>query len=272
MGTEFSVKQVNIEDTGLTLVEDNYGNYRMFEVNGELYAIGADFAHNLGYAAPRNAIKRHCKNAIQIKEFIKRTVSVPLEIVNALSKIHSQTMIIPEKDIHLLIINSKLPKAQAYADWVFGEVLPSIRKTGQYSLEQEAQKYFPKGVKGLLEDLKKSPLSIVKLVNNLSNEVMVIHGEKEALEAQIEQDKPDTEFGKKFKILNYNINPQQFCAYAKACGFKIGRTRLFKKLRNIGLLVDRKPTRRAKRRNLIIIQDGRLVITPAGQEYIINIL
>ena len=40
--------------------------------------------------------------------------------------------IIPERDVYRLIMRSKLPTAEAFEEWVTGEVLPSIRKTGGY--------------------------------------------------------------------------------------------------------------------------------------------
>ena len=39
---------------------------------------------------------------------------------------------IPEADIYRLIFGSKLPQAEKFQDWVFEEVLPEIRSTGEY--------------------------------------------------------------------------------------------------------------------------------------------
>ncbi|WP_281257971.1 Bro-N domain-containing protein [Caenispirillum bisanense] len=43
-----------------------------------------------------------------------------------------QTNVIPERDLYRLIMRSKLPAAERFEDWVVGEVLPAIRKTGRY--------------------------------------------------------------------------------------------------------------------------------------------
>lgn len=43
-----------------------------------------------------------------------------------------QITIINEPNLYRLIFRSNKPQAQAFADWVYSEVLPSIRKTGQY--------------------------------------------------------------------------------------------------------------------------------------------
>jgi prophage antirepressor-like protein len=39
---------------------------------------------------------------------------------------------ISESDVYRLITHSKLPSAEKFENWVFEEVLPSIRKTGGY--------------------------------------------------------------------------------------------------------------------------------------------
>ena len=41
---------------------------------------------------------------------------------------------INEPGLYRLIMRSNMPKAEDFTDWVCGEVLPSIRKTGKYSL------------------------------------------------------------------------------------------------------------------------------------------
>lgn len=41
-----------------------------------------------------------------------------------------------ESGVYKLIFKSRKPKAEKFQDWVFDEVLPSIRKTGSYSIQQ----------------------------------------------------------------------------------------------------------------------------------------
>lgn len=43
-----------------------------------------------------------------------------------------QATFINEPNLYRLIFRSNKPQAQAFADWVYNEVLPSIRKTGGY--------------------------------------------------------------------------------------------------------------------------------------------
>lgn len=45
-------------------------------------------------------------------------------------------LILNEKGLYRLIMRSNKPEAERFQDWVFGEVLPQIRKTGQYQMPQ----------------------------------------------------------------------------------------------------------------------------------------
>ena len=48
-------------------------------------------------------------------------------------------LIINESGLYRLIFRSNKPEASAFQDWVFGEVLPTIRKTGKYEVQPVAQ-------------------------------------------------------------------------------------------------------------------------------------
>lgn len=87
--------------------------------DGEPWFVAKDVAVVLGYSNPQKAVRDHCKAAIPVG-------------VNESFTLDPQTVIIPERDVYRLIMRSKLPSAERFEEWVVGEVLPSIRKTGQY--------------------------------------------------------------------------------------------------------------------------------------------
>lgn len=49
------------------------------------------------------------------------------------------TMLINESGVYSLIFGSTLPSAKRFKHWVTSEVLPAIRKTGSYSIQQNYQ-------------------------------------------------------------------------------------------------------------------------------------
>ncbi len=83
--------------------------------DGEPMFVASDVARALGYAKPENAVSRHCK----------RATTTPKQGGGYYS-------VIRESDVYRLIVKSALPSAERFEAWVFEEVLPSIRKTGQY--------------------------------------------------------------------------------------------------------------------------------------------
>jgi Prophage antirepressor len=103
----------------------DFGEIRIMEINGSPYWVGKDIADALGYANPRKALADHCKGVT--KRYI-------------LTEGGKQQMnIIPEGDVYRLITHSQLPAAEQFEKWVFDEVLPSIRKNGEYVTPQKAQ-------------------------------------------------------------------------------------------------------------------------------------
>ena len=80
---------------------------------------------------------------------------------------------INEPNLYRLIFRSNKPQAQAFADWVYSEVLPSIRKTGAYQVHacgevavKEHTRSLPSGKKEIvLSDKAKSEIGgIVKAI------------------------------------------------------------------------------------------------------------
>lgn len=50
-----------------------------------------------------------------------------------------QLVYINEKNLYKVIMRSDKPQAEPFQDWVCGEVLPTLRKTGQYSVQKQYQ-------------------------------------------------------------------------------------------------------------------------------------
>lgn len=98
-----------------------FGKVRTITEQGKTLFCGSDVARALGYKNPTKAIADHCKGTVE-----RRTND---------SLGRQQTMkFITEGDIYRLAAKSELPGADKFESWIFDEVLPSIRKTGQYTL------------------------------------------------------------------------------------------------------------------------------------------
>ena len=103
-----------------------FGYVRTIDENGKILFCGSDIAKMLGYTNANDAITRHCKG------IVKRDTPTNGGI---------QSMaFISEGDLYRLISNSKLPSSEQFEEWVFDEVLPSIRKNGMYATEVTVEK------------------------------------------------------------------------------------------------------------------------------------
>lgn len=85
--------------------------------------IANDVAFILGYADPAATVTKKVK--AKYKGVAKIATPGGLQSVTVLE----------EGGIYQLVLSSKLPVADEFQDWLFEEVLPSIRKTGSYQLK-----------------------------------------------------------------------------------------------------------------------------------------
>lgn len=102
--------------------ENHFNDFRTIEIDGTLWFSAKDVATVLGYANSRDAIARHCKQKGVVKH------DVPSQ-----SGVKNMTFI-NEPNVYRLIVKSQLPSAEKFESWLFEEVIPSIRKTGSYSV------------------------------------------------------------------------------------------------------------------------------------------
>lgn len=99
---------------------------------------GTDIASFLGYKYPKDAIRDNIKP--KWKKFWQ-------ELKGALSTLSLKTpsnwqphsIFISEPGLYALITRSKLPKVEKFTDWVYEDVLPTLRQEGQYRLKIEGQ-------------------------------------------------------------------------------------------------------------------------------------
>ena len=90
--------------------------------------VANDVARILGYADTAKTVSTKVKPK-------NRSVT---KLVTVDGKLRDVT-VLEEAGIYQLIFGSKLPIAEKFQDWVFDEVLPSIRKTGKYELPNNNQ-------------------------------------------------------------------------------------------------------------------------------------
>lgn len=109
-----------------------FGQVRVIDDNasGELLFCANDVTNALEYSNGRDAISRH----VDIRDVVKHDMGVvtgkKADGTDAYQTV--VTTFINESGVYSLIFSSKQERAKEFKHWVTSEVLPSIRKTGQY--------------------------------------------------------------------------------------------------------------------------------------------
>ncbi|KJZ81560.1 Phage antirepressor protein [Candidatus Liberibacter solanacearum] len=88
-----------------------------------IWFVSKDVAEALGYVDAKQAVRDHCMG-----------VSKQHPIVDSLGRTQ-KARVITEPDVYRLIVKSKLPSAQKFERKIFEEILPTLRKTGSYSVK-----------------------------------------------------------------------------------------------------------------------------------------
>lgn len=238
-----------------------FGQIRTVDVNNEPWFVGKDVCEALGYTNSRKALCDH------VKESHKNTVTIRDGIGN-LNK-----TIIDEAGLYSLVMRSKLPQAEAFQEWVTGEVIPSIRKHGAYMTDD------------VIKQAIQSPDFLIKLATELKEEKEA----RQQAEASLQVAKPKVLFADAVSASDSTILIGDLAKILKQNGYNTGQKRLFQWLRDNGYLIKRQgadynsPTQRSMELGLfrvketpIIHADGHVTVnktvkvTPKAQIYFAN--
>ena len=185
---------------------EEFGSVRTMEINGEPYFVGKDVAEILGYANTSKALIDHVDDEDKLNN----------ETLSSLGQ--RGGWLINESGLYSLILSSKLSNAKKFKRWVTSEVLPAIRKTGSYSIQNKPDSY-------TIED----PAARAR---RWAEE----YEEKKALEAKIEEQKPLVEYAEHIQASKDVIDMKSMAKLASKNGIKIGRNKLFSFLRDRKIL------------------------------------
>jgi anti-repressor protein len=233
----------------------NFENHevRSLLLNNEPWFIGKDVAEVLGYKNASKALSDHVD-------------SEDKGVTKCYTLGGTQNMaIINESGLYSLVLSSKLPSAKKFKRWVTSEVLPALRKTGQYQVKE---------------------LSGQELMAKALIEAQSVLAAKDKV---IEEMKPKVVFADAVATSHTSILVGELAKILKQNGIDMGQKRLFAWLREKGYLIKRQgtdynmPTQKAMDLGLFEIKEGSYVngsgvnittktpkVTGKGQQYFIN--
>lgn len=142
---------------------EEFGQVRTINIDGEPWFVGKDVAKILGYKDTSDAMRRHVDDEDKLTRcFTDSGQKRELYIIN-------------ESGLYSVILSSKLPSAKCFKRWVTSEVLPVIRKTGSYEMDD----YSPEMKAILMHD--KKLVKIDNRVTDLENHMTIDYGEQVVL-------------------------------------------------------------------------------------------
>ncbi len=142
-----------------------FGQIRSLMIEGEPWFVGKDVAVALGYVKSENAVRAHVDDDDKTTTLIQG--------IN--SNYKNKAVIINESGLYSLILSSKLPAAQKFKRWVTNEVLPAIRKTGSYSVNQN-QKPQPQPQSNLEQTLANALLAAQHIISYRDQQLAELQG------------------------------------------------------------------------------------------------
>lgn len=118
---------------------DEFGEIRGLLIKDEPWFIGKDVVNSLGYEINKTTsytkyINQYCDEE-DIINYNKETQFQYRIELNYKDLGQRGGLLINEYALYDLVFESPLPQAKAFKSWVTHEVLPSIRKTGKYEVQ-----------------------------------------------------------------------------------------------------------------------------------------
>ena len=175
-----------------------------------------------------------------------------------------------EDGLYDVILDSRKSEAKVFRKWITSEVLPSIRKTGGYSIQ----------------NLSRKELALMVIQAEEENERLALENKKQA--EKIEEDAPKVVFADAIVGSQSNCLIGELAKIITQNGYKIGQNRLFEWLRKHHFLGTKGgyyniPNQEYVERGLFVIkktshsENGVMktsstpTVTPKGQMYFVNL-
>lgn len=233
-----------------------FGQIKIIDKNGEPWFVASDISKALDFRDAYSATR-----GLDDDEKLLHKLCVAGQT--------REIILINEPGLYSLIIKSRKPEAKKFKRWVTHEVLPSIRKTGQYDISQDSY---------MIED----PIQRAK-------KWIKEQEEKQVLIEQVKRNKSKVLFAEAVSASKNSILVRELATILKQNGIDTGQNRLYTWLRDNGYLIKRKgtdhnmPTQKSMELELFEIKETSIVhsdesisisktpkVTGKGSQYFVN--
>ena len=222
-----------------------------------------DLCRALGYKNGRDALAKHVDDPDVAKRDIGVVTGKKADGTDAVQVV--SVSFVNESGMYSLVLGSTLPQAKQFKRWITSDVLPAIRRTGSYSIEQLSRKQLAMMVVQAEEEKER-----LELVNKQQQQ-------------QLEDQRPKVVFADAVIGSKTNILVRDMAKLLQQNGYDIGEKRLYCWLRdNKYLTLSNMPMQRYSEMGLFFVDEGvhsengemashfTTKVTPKGQQYFIN--
>lgn len=202
-----------------------------------------------------------------------------IKVIDSLGREQEATFI-SEQNLYKVIMRSDKPQAEPFQDWVCGEVLPSIRKSGGYIATKEDDT--PEMI------MARAILVANETITRQKKQIEEAQRQIEQKDEKIAQDAPKVLFADAVSTSKRSCLVAELAKILQQNGVNIGQNRLFDWMRKNGYLCSKgqyynQPTQRAQEMGLFELKkttinkpDGSILVstttkvTGRGQIYFLN--
>lgn len=181
-----------------------FGTVRTVMRDGEPWFVAADVCKALDVQNHKDAIKR-----------LDDDERTGVDLTDPHGRVQN-TNIVNEPGLYSLVLGSRKPEARAFKRWITHEVIPAIRKHGGYLTPDK------------VEEALLNPDTLIRLATDLKAE----RERAKQLAAQIEANRPYTDFGQAIAANSDAILVREFAKVLANDGITIGEKRLYQWLRD----------------------------------------
>lgn len=258
-----------------------FGQIRTSGTSEQPLFCAADICAALGFTNGRKAIADHCDEADVTKRYIGVVTGKKADGTDAEQQVLST--FINESGLYALILGSKLQAAKKFKHWVTSEVLPTIRRTGGYTIPQT----YADALALAAEQAKTLELQAAEL-KDAKQHIAIAEETIEQNERQLKEQAPKVMFADAVATSEQSVLVKDVATVLAQNGVKIGQNRLFQYMRDHGYLgrngeYYNQPTQRAMEMGLFELKkttiqkpDGTVLVTTTpkvtgkGQIYFVN--
>ena len=186
---------------------EQFGQVRVVEKDGESWFVAKDVCDCLEISNTTDAIKR-----LDCDEVTRLNLGGRVGEAN----------LVNEPGLYSLVLGSRKREAKQFKRWITHEVIPSIRKTGQYIIHKDSY--------------------IIENPVERAQRWIEEYQEKQGLIEQAKKDKPKVIFADAVSTSKTSILIGELAKILRQNGIETGQNRLFQWLRDNGFLIKRKGT------------------------------